>query len=139
MMVILSALGCSEEIEPSLENAEKQLISHTDSTRSDAKPLTIEVQLLTNLDSIPFLPDCGTLRVDFTFKYRVVKVIRGDFDEDIIFINHLCPRASIDSKSLQTNKVDTLTVRKRSSQNALSDKVGIIQQEPNVYEIIYTN
>ena len=107
-----------------------------DSTESKSTILKVEVELLTNIDSITLPAYCGIFKWDMTFEYKVINVIQGNYDEKTILINHFCPREAVENKWIENNKVYTYTVKKRFGIKSISVGEKTKEEELNDYEIV---
>jgi hypothetical protein len=111
-------------------------LGQNDTTENEQPILKIEVELLTNLDSISLPAYCGIFKWDMTFEYRIIKVINGNYDEKTILINHICPREAVENKWIENNKIYTYTVKKRFGFKSISVGEKMKKEELSDYEII---
>ena len=72
-----------------------------------------QVTLIDKVDTIELPPYCGTAKVEMTLKYKVLKVIIGDYGESTILIYHLCPREALENKSIKNDTTYNYKLKRR--------------------------
>lgn len=78
--------------------------------------LELQVELIPNLDTLKVLKQlvyCGTLKVEITLNFKVIKVISGKYKHKNIRINISCPLEAINNHSLENNKIYTFRLKRR--------------------------
>lgn len=83
----------------------------------DLKPIELTVKLADNLKKIKLPPSCGIFQpADMTFKFKVIKVLSGEYHSKTILINFRCPRELIEQKRLENGKLYNYKLRPNRTQ-----------------------
>jgi hypothetical protein len=113
ILIISISLSCCQN---KTTNKSKIIGVYDDSLGSKSKSdsfIQLQVILIDKVDTIQLPPYCGSLILDMTLKYKVIKVISGDYNESTILINHICPREAIQNKWVKNDTVYNYKLKRR--------------------------
>ncbi len=111
-------VGCQNESDnmdkESLLNPNTETTSKTTITSQSVDSIIeLRVKIIDDVDSLKLYPDCGIFLIDLTLKYKVIKVLKGNYSRDTILIYHVCPRLLVNSGVLESNRIYTYRLKKR--------------------------
>jgi len=115
------------------------VVNEAHSVDSISKPdsiIQMQVELIDKLDTIKLVGYCGVIKFDMTFKYKVIKVIGGNYNDSTILINQICPTEAIQYKWMQNNTIYTYKLKRRKTirQVIVGQKTELV--DAGDYEII---
>lgn len=110
LIIIISLFSCQNKTidkSKTTQGYDNYLSSKSDSL------IQLKVILIDKVDTIQLPPYCGSLIFDMTLKYKVIKVISGDYIESTILINHICPREAIQNKWVKNDTIYNYKLKRR--------------------------
>jgi len=101
----------------------------------DVKLIELTVKLSDDVKKIKLPPACGIFQpTDMTFKFKVIKVISGEYNPKTVLINFRCPRELIERKTLEKGKLYNYKLRLNRTQINVDKKTKPDELEYEVLE-----
>lgn len=113
-----------------------QIQEEIDRLEANEDTIKIEVELITNLDSVEIPVYCGYAPYFLPLDFRIKKVISGTYDKPTIRINYMCPRRAIESKWIVNNGTYTYKVIEEYRLQKIDEKNYVVDKS-NMYKIVW--
>ncbi len=99
------------------------------------KALELNVKLADDLKELKLPEHCGVFQTNnMTFKYNVIKVIKGEYEAKTILINFHCPNELIEKKVIENGKKYTYKLRPNQTQASAGSRTRNKEIEYQVME-----
>jgi len=137
LFVLITTISCTNRVETGKQITIRNEAIDSITTKTESI-IEVQVELIDRIDTIELPAYCGEFMWDMTMKYKVIKVLKGAYQENTILINHKCPREAIENKWIENNKIYAYKLKPRKMLKSISigQKEWGEMQDAGDYEIV---